>query len=101
MSKGIEGNLVDKNLKEHVMSYLVGGLSCQDVAEIITEYLEGAMSLTNRIRFHMHLGMCRSCRNYLRQMKATIQTLGKLPPEPISPHVREELLRRFQHWKKG
>ena len=90
-----------KNLKEQVMSYMVGNLSCQNVAEIITEYLEGAMPLSTRIRFHMHLGLCSACRNYLKQMKYTVQTLGKLPAEPISPEMREALLQRFRHWKKG
>ncbi len=91
---------MDKSLKEQVMSYMVGNLSCQDVAEIITEYLEGEMSVPKRIRFHMHVGLCKDCRNYLQQMKYTVQTLGKIPAEPISPETREALLERFRDWKK-
>ncbi len=92
---------MDKSLKDHLMTYMVGNLSCQDVAEVITEYLEGAMPWSTRIRFHMHLGLCNACRNYLKQMKYTVQTLGKLPTDPISPEVREALLRQFRNWKKG
>jgi hypothetical protein len=44
----------------------------------------------------MHLGMCRHCRAYLKQMKATMVTLGKLPSDPIPPDVQAELLRRFR-----
>ncbi len=71
-------------------------LTCKELTELITDYLEGRMSLGQRLRFQLHLGMCRRCRIYLRQMKMTIQTLGKLPDEPIPADVREELLMRFR-----
>jgi len=79
---------------------MVGKFTCRDVAEIMTDYIEGSMSFRDRFRFHLHLGMCTGCRNYLRQMKQTIATLGKLPAEPVPPHVRDELLKRFRNWKK-
>lgn len=72
-------------------------LTCQQLTELITEYLEGRMSLWRRARIQMHLGMCRHCRAYLKQMKATIVTLGGLPPEPIPPDIKAELLRRFRN----
>jgi len=75
-------------------------LSCKELTEIVTDYLEGRMSLMDRLLFQLHVGMCRHCRAYLRQMKLTIRTLGKLPAEPIPPGAREELLRRFQDWKR-
>lgn len=73
-------------------------LSCRDITEIVTDYLEGRMSFANRVRFHMHLGMCRHCRAYLRQMRLTIQTLGRLPAEPMPVEIRDDLLRRFRTW---
>lgn len=81
------------------MAYLAGNFSCQEVANLMTEYLDGALSLRERIRFHMHLGLCFACRNFLKQMKYTVATLQQLPPEPVPPQVKAELLRRFQHWK--
>ena len=87
-------------LKRVVMDNLKGKLTCKKVTEVITDYLEGALTLWDRLRFQMHLGMCFSCRRYLRQMKYTIQTLGQLPSDPIQPDVREELLTRFKNWKK-
>lgn len=70
-------------------------LTCRELTELITEYLEGRMSFWQRLQVQMHLGMCQHCRAYLRQMRATVQTLGKLPTEPIPPEVERELLRRF------
>ncbi len=92
---------MDGTVKEKIMDYLAGKLTCKEVTEAVTEYLEGTFTFWEWVRFQMHLGMCVGCRNYLRQMKQTIRTLGKLPSEPIPPDVREELLRRFRNWKKG
>ncbi len=75
-------------------------LSCQQLTELVTDYLEGKMSLGQRLRFQMHLGMCKHCRAYLHQMKLTIATLGSLPAEPLPEGVRTELLQRFQTWKR-
>ncbi len=73
-------------------------LSCQEITEIITDYLEGRMSFANRMRFQMHVGMCKHCRAYLRQMKATIGSLGQLPDEPMPTDVRDEMRKRFAAW---
>ena len=82
------------------MKYMTGNFTCQEVAELVTEYLEGSLSLSERMRFQMHLGMCFACRNYLRQMKYTVATLKQLPPDPVPPEVKDELMKRFRDWKK-
>jgi anti-sigma factor RsiW len=71
-------------------------LTCKELTEIVTDYLEGRLSFMQRLQFHLHVGMCRHCRAYLRQMKMTVKTLGKLPDEPIPAGVRDELLERFR-----
>ncbi|MBI4483432.1 MAG: zf-HC2 domain-containing protein [Acidobacteria bacterium] len=75
-------------------------ITCKEMTELVTDYLEGRLPWGRRLRFRLHLGMCWRCRIYLRQMKQTIRTLGKLPPEPISEEVRDELLKRFRNWKQ-
>ena len=75
-------------------------LSCQDITEIVTDYVEGRMSFGTRVKFHFHLGMCTHCRRYLRQMRQTIQMSASLPREPAPQAVRDELMRRFRDWKK-
>jgi hypothetical protein len=71
-------------------------LTCKEITELVTDYLEGRMSFMQRVSFHLHLGMCDRCRAYLRQMRLTVKTLGKLPDEPIPAGVRDELLARFR-----
>ena len=89
------------DLKGQLMHLMAGNLSCQELSDLITEYLEGSLTFSEKIRFQIHLGFCSGCRNYLNQMKYTIRTLGKLPPEPMPTEVRDELLQRFRTWKKG
>ena len=81
--------------------YFGGGVTCQEFTEAITDYVEGRLSFRQWLRFQMHLGICVGCRRYLRQMKYTIHTLGKLPHQPVPPDVKEELLERFRNWKSS
>lgn len=74
-------------------------LTCKQITELVTDYLEGRMRLMDRIRFHVHLGMCTHCRVYLRQMKATVGALGRMPEDIEVPQaVRDELGKRFATW---
>lgn len=75
-------------------------LSCQQITELVTDYAEGNLSLMDRLRFQLHIGMCRNCRRYVRQVKATAAALGKLPPPEIPTELEDELLRRFETWKQ-
>jgi anti-sigma factor RsiW len=76
-------------------------MSCKELVEVITEYIEGTLPPAERARFEEHLGVCDGCQNYLEQMRLTIRSLGRLTEESIPPSAREELLRVFRHWKRG
>ncbi|MEO8682473.1 MAG: zf-HC2 domain-containing protein [Vicinamibacterales bacterium] len=75
-------------------------LTCRELTELVTNYLEGRLSLAERVKFEMHLAMCRHCRAYVQQMRETIQTLGKLPEERVSQEACTHLLDRFRNWKQ-
>lgn len=74
-------------------------LSCQQVVELVTDYLEDTMRRSERRRFEAHLRACRNCSAYLRQMQATIRALGTVTPDDLSPAAREELTDLFRHWR--
>jgi anti-sigma factor RsiW len=73
-------------------------MTCRELVELVTEYLDGALSAPDRRRFEDHLADCPGCRTYLQQMQQTVRTLGQLSEETIQPQVREELLQRFRRW---
>ena len=75
-------------------------MSCRELAELISDHLEGRLGLVDRVRFQLHLGMCRDCRAYLKQMRGMVRALGALPAEPPPAHVQEELLTRFRDFHR-
>ena len=75
-------------------------LTCQELVEIVTAYLEGTLSAQERTRFEKHLVGCSGCRNYLDQMRRTIALVGSLPEETIPEEAKEELLHAFRSWKQ-
>lgn len=75
-------------------------LSCQDITALVSDYLEGRLTFGQRVRFQLHLGICRGCRRYLAQMKQTVQLLGKMPDEPPPADVQAQLLAQFRTWKR-
>jgi len=71
-------------------------LTCKELTELLTDYLEGALPFMQRMSLHLHLMMCKHCRAYVRQMKLTLKTVGKLPAEPIPEEVRRRLLAHYR-----
>lgn len=71
-------------------------ITCTELVEIITDYLEGTMQEAVRRRFEGHLDECPYCVNYLAQMRQTIAALGELSEESIAPDGREALLETFR-----
>jgi predicted anti-sigma-YlaC factor YlaD len=76
-------------------------LTCKELVELVTDYLEGALAPTEHRRFEEHLAGCQGCRNYLQQMRETIRLTGKLTEEAIEPQAKEALLQVFRAWKSS
>jgi anti-sigma factor RsiW len=74
-------------------------LSCRELVRLITDYLEGTLSVRDRRRFDRHLRGCDGCTTYVEQMRQTIRLAGTLTEEDISPAARGELLAVFRDWK--
>ena len=75
------------------------GLTCRDISQIVTDYLEGAMDASERARFEYHLSLCPDCVRYVDQMRATVNALGRVPAQPIPAELEQKLLERFRDWK--
>ena len=74
-------------------------LTCKELVEIITDYLEDALSSVDRGRFDAHLANCPFCRTYVEQMRATVRALGHVPEESVSPDALEALREHFRRWR--
>jgi anti-sigma factor RsiW len=71
------------------------------MVELVTEYLEGALSAREHAIFERHLSVCPGCTAYLEQMRQTIRLAGKLTEESIEPQARDDLLGVFRNWKQA
>ena len=72
---------------------------CQQAVELVTDYLEGALSRRDRRRFETHLRACPNCAEYLKQIKSTIQLAGPIEPDDLSPQARQDLTNLYRRWR--
>ncbi|MBX3080333.1 MAG: zf-HC2 domain-containing protein [Anaerolineae bacterium] len=75
-------------------------MTCQQLVELVTDYLEGSLDPTARQRFEEHLSDCTGCQNYVAQMRTTIKLVGKLTESDLTPSMQDELLTVFRNWKR-
>ena len=75
------------------------GLVCQQVVELVTDYLEGALSVADRRRFEAHLADCPHCTEYLAQIRETIRLAGRVEPEDLTPAMRTDLTDLYRRWR--
>ena len=89
------------------MSFLTGlrlrrrprDLACQQVVEMVTDYLEGALSAADRRRLEHHLAGCPHCTEYLAQMRETIRLAGRLTTEDLTSEMRAEFTDLYRRWR--
>jgi anti-sigma factor RsiW len=74
-------------------------MGCHELVELVTAYLDGALDLHSRARFDVHLAECDGCDNYLQQLRATVDTLGKVRGDELDPAFRDRLMTAFRNWR--
>ncbi len=74
-------------------------LTCQELVELVTDYLEAALPPEDCARFDAHLLGCPDCAVYVDQMRATIRLTGELSPAALSDEARRKLLDAFRDWR--
>ncbi len=76
-------------------------VSCQELVELITSYLDDALTTEERQHIERHLALCHGCRAYLGQMRATLRLVGTLSAEDIPDDLRQRLLAAFRGLRKS
>ena len=74
-------------------------IPCREVVELVTDYLEGALSRRDRRRFEHHIAGCPDCTAYLEQMRETLRLTGELVPEDLSPDMQREFGEIYERWR--
>ena len=71
-------------------------LECQEMVELVTDYLEGSLGWRDRRRVAKHLNVCEACNRYVEQMRETLTLLGTVPVDTLSPEAQSTLLNAFR-----
>jgi anti-sigma factor RsiW len=83
------------------MSKAVEHISCQQVVELVTDYLEGALSPEDTARFEHHLTLCEGCVFYVDQIRMTVEAVGRIGEEDVPPAIRDDLVAAFRDFKRS
>ena len=76
--------------------------SCQEMIEVVTNYLDDALPPDEQQRFERHLSYCAGCNTYVDQIRETIRQTGMVPrEESLRPALREQIVAQFRNWKRG
>lgn len=76
------------------------GYSCQQVVEVVTEYLEGGLDASDRLAFERHVAICPPCRGYFSQLRRVSKVAGALSENDVPERLRESVLEAFRDWKR-
>ncbi len=76
-------------------------ITCRELVELVTDYLEDGLAPADSARFEQHLEICDPCVAYVEQIRLTIAASGAISEEQLDPEAREELLAVFRDWKRG
>jgi anti-sigma factor RsiW len=74
-------------------------LTCQELVELVTDYVEGILSPEDQARFERHLSICPGCVTYVEQFRETIALTGALREEDVPPPARSAMLAQFANWR--
>ena len=76
-------------------------LVCRDAVSLMAAYLDDALDERDRMRLERHLAACPHCSEYLAQIRATIDALGRVQPEDLSDDAVEDLVELYRRWRSG
>lgn len=81
------------------MTFDVHDMHCQEFVELVTEYLDGALSPRDVARLETHLADCEHCAHYFAQLQITIELTARVPVDPAAPELQADLLDVFRRWQ--
>jgi predicted anti-sigma-YlaC factor YlaD len=82
-------------MKDHPSQWIHSGLTCRDVTDRASEYLDDRLPIMTKVRVGLHLAACADCRTYMKQIAFVCETATFLPKQYPSPIHRLQLRRQF------
>ena len=76
-------------------------ITCQEVVELLSAYLDGELDPLNLERVETHLAGCDGCTMVLEEFRETLRLSGGLTVEQVDETQRRTLLEAFRDWTAG
>jgi hypothetical protein len=76
-------------------------VSCQEVVELVTDYLEQALPPHEAALVEQLVNFCEGCDWYVDQMRRTVATVGRIEEADVPPETRDKLLAAFRDWRRS
>ena len=76
-------------------------ISCQEVVELVTDYLEGGLPTGEASVFEEHVNFCDGCDWYVEQIRSTIATVGRMTEQQVPAEARDRLMAAFRDWRRS
>jgi anti-sigma factor RsiW len=73
---------------------------CNELVELVTDYLDGALPAERRAEVEAHLSICAGCREVVAQWRHIIAwggRLGETEVAAVDPEIRAGLLAAFRN----
>ncbi|HTN78978.1 MAG TPA: zf-HC2 domain-containing protein [Acidimicrobiales bacterium] len=74
-------------------------LVCREAVALMSDYVDGGLDPDDRVRLEQHLAGCPHCTEYLAQLRATIDALGRAEPHDLPDETVDELVRLYRQWR--
>jgi anti-sigma factor (TIGR02949 family) len=75
-------------------------VTCSEVVELVTEYLDRTLPPEDATLVEQHLNFCEGCLWYVDQIRTTVATVGRIEPEEVPDDMRDRLLTAFRDWRR-
>jgi anti-sigma factor RsiW len=79
----------------------LGPIDCDELVELVTDYLEGKLPPADVERFEAHLEECEACATYIEQIRQSVVVVGTLSEETLPQGAADALLAEFRDWKRA
>ena len=92
---------MDSSHGDDTMTTRADELACNELVELVTDYLENALPQSERSRIERHIATCDGCTRYMEQIRETITAAGRLTPNDVPAPVVDRLLAVFRESRSG
>jgi len=75
-------------------------LACQQVVELLTDHLEGALPPRLATLLDRHLAACPNCSAFLEQLRVSIALASSIPPADVPDDVVDALTDAFAEYHR-